>query len=214
MTCAMGNIVSFGEARNRSHIMHRQQLLQLLSDYTTPFLEEAAMVERTRRFVEAHDNCFYRHLLPGHLSGSAWVLNPGRTHVLMMHHRKLDLWLQPGGHADGDPDIQRVVLKETSEEAGVDVEHVRWLHDEIFDVDVHTVHASEHDPRHEHYDIRFLVEIDDAIPLLGNDESHEVAWIPLHAVARFNNARSMYRMVQKTRRLACSPDGLCVGRLL
>ena len=182
--------------------MHRQQLLQLLADYKTPFIEEAAMVERTRRFVLQHVNCFDRHLLPGHVSGSAWVLNPARTHVLMMHHRKLDLWLQPGGHADGDPDIRRVVLKETAEEAGVDLGHVSWLGDAIFDVDVHTVHASVHDPRHDHFDIRFLVEIDDTVPLLGNDESHEVGWIALHDVPRFNNARSIFRMVQKTRRLA------------
>ncbi|MEW5754925.1 MAG: NUDIX hydrolase [Pseudomonadota bacterium] len=182
--------------------MHRQQLLQLLSTYRTPFIEEAAMAERTRQFVLQHDNCFDRSLAPGHVTGSAWVLNPARTHVLMLHHRKLDRWLQPGGHADGDPDILRVVLKETAEETGVDVENIRLISEAIFDVDVHTVHASVHDPRHEHFDIRFLVEIDDRLPLPGNDESHQVAWIPLEEVARYANARSFYRMTMKTRRLA------------
>lgn len=181
--------------------MHRQQLLQLLTHYKPPFLEEAAMAERTRRFIAQHSNCFDRSLATGHVTGSAWVLNPARSHVLMLHHRKLDLWLQPGGHADGDPDITRVVLKETAEEAGVEPEQVRLVRDDVFDVDVHTVHASGRDPRHEHFDIRFLVEIDDRVPLLGNDESHEVGWVPLGQVARFNNARSIYRMVQKTRRL-------------
>lgn len=182
--------------------MHRQPLLQSLELYKTPYLEEAAMVERTRRFILEHENCFDRRLTPGHVTGSAWVLNPARSHVLMLHHRKLDLWLQPGGHADENPDILNVVLKETAEESGLDTAQVRLLSERIFDVDVHTIHASAHDQRHEHFDIRFLVEIDDQIPLPGNDESHEIGWIALTKVLRFNNARSFYRMVQKTRRLS------------
>lgn len=159
------------------------------------------MVDRTRRFVLQHDNCFDRSLAPGHVTGSAWVVNPALTHVLMLHHRKLGLWLQPGGHADGDPDITQVVLKETAEESGVELAQLRLVSDSIFDVDVHTVHTSEHDPRHEHFDIRFLVEIDDRLPIPGNDESHQIGWIALDQVMRFNNARSIYRLIQKTRQL-------------
>ncbi len=181
--------------------MHRQQLLQLLNHYRTPYMEEAAMVDRTRRFIAQHLNCFDRELLPGHVSGSSWVINPARDHVLMMHHRKLDLWLQPGGHADGDPDMLQVVLKETAEESGVDIEHIKLLSENVFDVDVHTVHESSHDPRHVHFDIRFLVEIDDRLSLPGNVESHEVRWVHLDQVCRFNNALSLRRMVLKTRRM-------------
>jgi len=180
--------------------MHRQSLLQLLAHYKTPCLEEMAMVERTRRFVSQHEDCFKRIAI-GHVTASAWVLNPARTHVLMMHHRKLDLWLQPGGHADDNPDILSVALQEVAEESGVDPVQVRLLSEDVFDVDIHTIHASEHDARHEHFDIRFLVEIDDQIPLPGNDESHEIGWIPLTQVLHFHNARSFYRMLQKTRRL-------------
>lgn len=157
------------------------------------------MVERTRRFIMQHPNCFDRTLTAGHVTGSSWVLNPARTHVLMLHHRKLNLWLQPGGHADGDADITQVVLKETAEESGVDIENLILVSEDIFDVDVHTVHASRYDPRHEHFDIRFLVEIDDRLPIPGNEESHEIGWIALDQVMRFNNARSIYRLIQKTR---------------
>ncbi len=181
--------------------MHRKQLLHLLENYKTSYMEEAAMAEQSRRFILQHENCFDRNLMPGHVSGSAWVVNAARTHVVMMHHRKLNMWLQPGGHADNDSDIEQVVLKETAEETGVDLAQVKLLSNEIFDVDVHTVHASQHDPRHKHFDIRFLVEIDDTIALPGNDESHQIGWIPLELVPRFNNARSIYRLVQKTRRL-------------
>ena len=181
--------------------MHRQQLLALLARYKTPYLEEAAMVERTRRFILQHENCFDRSLVPGHVTASTWVVNPIRSHVLMLHHRKLGLWLQPGGHADGETDIISVALKETVEESGVDASQIKLLSKNIFDVDVHTIYASEHDLRHEHFDPRFLVEIDDRLPLPGSDESHEVRWVPLEQVLRLNNARSLYRLVQKTRQL-------------
>lgn len=156
------------------------------------------MVQRTRRFVRAHPDCFDRTLAHGHVTGSAWVLNPARTHTLMLLHRKLNRWLQPGGHADGEPDVLQVVLKETSEESGIDPEQIRLLSEEIFDVDIHTVYPSEHDQRHEHFDIRFLVEIDDRLPVPGNSESHQVGWVPLEEVSRYNNALSLRRMVRKS----------------
>ncbi len=181
--------------------MHRQQLLSLLNDYKTVFMEEKAMAERTRRFVAAHTDCFNRALMPAHVTASTWVLNPSHDFTLMLHHRKLHLWLQPGGHADGDADILRVALKETSEESGIDLSQIRLVSEAIFDIDIHTIHESAHDPRHEHFDIRFLVEIDNQLPLPGNDESHDLGWVALDQVSRFNNALSLRRMVQKTRML-------------
>jgi len=159
------------------------------------------MAEKTRQFVMRHENCFDRDLLIGHVSGSAWIVNPARTHVLLMHHRKLDMWLQPGGHADGESDILRVILNEASEETGISIDDLRLVDEQIFDIDVHNVYESVHDNRHIHYDIRFLVEIDDLIPIPGNHESHQVGWIPLEEVRRFNNALSFHRLVRKTGQL-------------
>ena len=179
--------------------MHRENLLQLLDRYKTPFLEEAAMVSRTRRFIMSNENCFDRSLASGHVTGSSWVVNPSRTHALMLHHRKLDLWLQPGGHADGNTDIHNVVIKETSEESGIAIEDIKLLSSDIFDVDVHTIYANQYDPRHEHYDIRFILEIDDNQVIPGNDESHQIGWVALNDIPQFNNFRSLYRMTRKTR---------------
>jgi 8-oxo-dGTP pyrophosphatase MutT (NUDIX family) len=181
--------------------MHRRELLKLLDRHQSRFMDEAAYIAHTRGFVEAHTDCFHCDLWPGHVTGSAWVVNPARTHVLLLHHRKHDQWFQPGGHADGDADILRVALRETSEETGLDPSHIRLVGGGIFDVDVHTIPASRRGPRHTHYDIRFLVEMDDDIMIPGNDESHQVLWVALADVPRFNNNRSTLRMVEKTRRL-------------
>jgi 8-oxo-dGTP pyrophosphatase MutT (NUDIX family) len=179
--------------------MHRQELLQLLKGYKTRFMDELAFVNRSIAFVEQHTEVFYRELHPAHVTGSAWVVNPERSRVLMMHHKKLDQWFQPGGHADGDADIVRVALKETSEETGIDLSEIKLVDSGIFDVDIHTIPARGADPEHEHIDIRFLIEIDDRIPVPGNIESHEVLWIELQNVSRYNRNRSTYRMLEKTR---------------
>ena len=181
--------------------MHRQELLRLLNRHVTRFMDEAAFVARARAFVAAHTDVFDREHLPAHVTGSAWVVSPDFSQALIMHHVKQDQWFQPGGHANGDADILRVALRETAEETGIDPEHVRLLTEDVFDVDLHVIPASEHGPRHEHIDIRFLVQIDNRLPVPGNDESHQVLWVDLREVSAYNNNRSTWRMVEKTRRL-------------
>lgn len=181
--------------------MHRFDLLDQLASYETRYLEEAAHVQHARQFVASHPDTFYRGHYPAHISGSTWVVNPSRTAVLMMHHRKLDAWLQPGGHADGDPDTRRVALRETAEETGVDPAHIHLLSEEIFDIDIHATTHPPDAPPHAHIDIRYLVEIDDRLPVPGNEESYALRWVPLAQVARLNNSRAILRMVDKTRKL-------------
>ena len=180
--------------------MHRQDLLNLLAQYRPVFVEESAFVDRSRRMIMQDEKIFDREQ-PMHVTGSAWVVNPSRSRVFMVHHGKLHEWFQPGGHADGDPDVLRVALKEASEESGVDLSHIRLLSDQVFDVDIHQVPTTEAAPGHGHVDIRFLIEIDDSLPIPGSHESHEVSWIDLRDVPRYNNNRSTYRMVEKTRRM-------------
>ncbi len=181
--------------------MHRRQLLQLLDHHRTRFLDEAGFLGRARRLVHAHPDIFHRDQWPAHVTGSAWVVNPARDRVILLHHRKHDRWFQPGGHADGDADVVRVALRETHEETGIAPDAIRLLSPALFDLDIHSLPERPGCPRHDHVDLRFLVEIDDHLPLPGSDEAHEVRWVALHDVPRYNNNRSTYRMVEKTRRL-------------
>src|SRR5688572_24376371 len=99
--------------------MHRRSLISLLEAYTPSDATDAAARDRILRFVRAHDDCFERTLLEGHVTGSAWIVNPARTRCLLTHHRKLDRWLQLGGHADGQTDILEVAMREAVEESGL-----------------------------------------------------------------------------------------------
>ncbi|MDH5544640.1 MAG: NUDIX hydrolase [Gammaproteobacteria bacterium] len=181
--------------------MQRSTLIRLLTNYTGFDEQEESTRLRMLSFVQEHDDCFERSLKIGHITGSAWIVNRQRTKTLMLHHRKLDRWLQPGGHSDGDPNTPGVALKEASEESGVQLKNIRIVDTDIFDVDIHTIPATKKEPQHEHYDVRFLFEIDDTLPLRSNDESNEVRWLDLDEVKAFNPDRSIERMLEKTRNL-------------
>jgi len=129
--------------------MHRQALLKLLGDYQPYDKDERDMYEMLVRFVENEDQCFERGLRIGHITGSAWIVDRERSHVLLTHHRKLDRWLQLGGHADGEADVLAVALREAREESGL--EAVTPLLDTPYDVDVHPIPARGDEPRHLHY---------------------------------------------------------------
>ncbi len=181
--------------------MHRQDLLNYLRSHRSLFMDEQVHVQRAIDYIENNPDCFERGHTPLHVTGSAWVVNPQRDLVLLVHHGKLHQWFQPGGHADGDPDVLRVAMREAQEESGVDASHIHLLAPVVFDVDMHQVPTTQVAPAHGHIDIRFLLEIDDVHDVPGSDESHEVKWVPLYRVSAFNNNRSTYRMVEKTRRL-------------
>jgi 8-oxo-dGTP pyrophosphatase MutT (NUDIX family) len=180
--------------------MHRQPVLALLRAHASRELDphEAAMAADMIRFVEEHADCLLRSCAPGHLTGSAWIVCPQRRYTLLTHHRKLNKWLQLGGHADGDGDLPAVAQREASEESGL--AQVRAVSPEVFDVDRHWIPARGEVPGHYHYDVRFRFEADPAAPLAASSESKELAWVELAEVARLNPEESMARLVRKTRR--------------
>ncbi|MCC6394558.1 MAG: NUDIX hydrolase [Bryobacterales bacterium] len=157
------------------------------------------MRARLARFVEEYEECFERSLAVGHVTGSAWILDLERTHVLLTHHGKLDKWLQLGGHADGDADVLRVAIREAEEESGLD--RVYPVSRSIFDVDIHLIPARKSEAEHYHYDMRFLLEADRGSPLRISSESKDLAWVPLAQVEGLTREESMLRMVRKTRAL-------------
>jgi 8-oxo-dGTP pyrophosphatase MutT (NUDIX family) len=179
--------------------MFRHTFLTLLREYSPPSEVEQMKRDQTIAFVEAHTDCFRRELLTGHVTGSAWVVNPKRDKVLLTHHRKLDKWLQLGGHCDGDYDVLRVALREAVEESGVF--DIIPVHPDIFDLDILLVPerrtATVFEPEHWHYDARFLLLADDTVPLQITPESNDLRWVPLNEVERLTEEESVLRMVRK-----------------
>ena len=182
--------------------MHRQSLLLLLKHYNPTDPNERVMWLNTIAFVKQHPHCFERTLLVGHLTGSAWIVTPNRQQIVLIHHRKLDRWFQPGGHADGNPHISAVAMQEAHEETGL--KQLRFVGEPgeppaIFDVDVHLIPARTNEPAHLHYDIRFLIEARPDEPFIQSGETKSIKWVGLKDIIRFTAEDSIQRMVSKTR---------------
>lgn len=173
----------------------RGSILQLLKGYQPLDDHDREQAHRLTEFIQIHPECFERTLLSGHITGSAWVVDGSHKRVLLTHHKKLNKWLQLGGHADGEPDILQVALREAKEESGLS--NIRPLSSDIFDLDVHAIPARAGEPAHYHYDIRFLFEAGDSTPFVVSDESINLAWIEIDRVRDVSVEESLLRMVRK-----------------
>lgn len=143
-----------------------------------------------------------RSCLEGHLTASALLVEEGTVEegagrVLLLHHRKLDRWIQPGGHCDGDANLPGVALRECLEETGIDD---LAIVPEVIDVDIHTIPERPGEPEHLHFDTRFLVVAPRGAAPRGNDESHALRWsTPAEALA-LGGDESVRRLVRQAMR--------------
>jgi 8-oxo-dGTP pyrophosphatase MutT (NUDIX family) len=173
-----------------------RDLLAELEAYVPADAREAGMRARVLAVIAADGLfAFERANLAGHVTASAWIVNPERTAVVLLHHRKLGRWLQLGGHVDGDPDIRRAAQREAREESGLRT--LRALGESIYDIDVHRVPARGAEPEHDHYDVRMAYEADPRESLVRNDESHDVRWIPLTDLEQYDIDESVRRLARK-----------------
>lgn len=150
-----------------------------------------------------------RTCTPGHLTGSALVVEEGSGEVLVLFHRKLQRWLQPGGHADGDTNLANVALREAIEETGI--EGLRVVVPAI-DLDVHAVDHGDSLGEHLHLDLRFLVLAPAGSQPVGNHESEALRWVDPSGLAGLVDEVGILRLAAAARpaleHLACGPvDG-------
>ena len=169
-------------------------------------LDEHQHLDLIERFVSMTPACFARTTLAGHVTGSAMVTNAALDKVLLTHHRKLDKWLQLGGHADDDIHPESIALREAKEESGLqELKLLRFerglspWHDEPtpFDLDVHLIPERKEVPAHYHYDVRFLIIADDAAPIACSDESNDLRWFSVEQAHGCTKEQSMHRQFAK-----------------
>jgi 8-oxo-dGTP pyrophosphatase MutT (NUDIX family) len=170
------------------------QLLQ----YQRRWPAEAATVQAFLDLLEDAQDPFVRERLSGHFTSGVWLVSADGQRILMTHHRKLERWLQLGGHADGDRDMANVALKEAQEESGlpglsVDAES-------IFDLDRHWIPERKDVPGHWHYDVRYVVRAGPDENYVVSEESHDLAWRQIAEVA-LDPDESMSRMAKKWLRI-------------
>jgi 8-oxo-dGTP pyrophosphatase MutT (NUDIX family) len=148
----------------------RREVRSLLDAHEPVDAREAASIARLRRELERLRDPFDRDADPVHVTGSAIVIGP--RGVLLHVHRKLGIWMQPGGHLEAGERAADAAVRETVEETGVAVVHPpagpRFVH-----ADVHPAAAG-----HTHLDLRFLLlAARDDDPRPPPAESQAVRWV-------------------------------------
>jgi 8-oxo-dGTP pyrophosphatase MutT (NUDIX family) len=182
--------------------VHRKPLLELLERYLARNPDERVSVDHVRQFVRANRDCFLRSCVDGHLTASAWIVSHDHSSFLLTHHAKLARWLQLGGHADGDPDLAAVALREAREESGLHAFEFAWLGGAALplDVDVHLIPARGDEPAHLHHDVRYLLVAPREQALRVSSESLDLRWFPRSRADEVLEDESLRRMARKASR--------------
>jgi 8-oxo-dGTP pyrophosphatase MutT (NUDIX family) len=184
-----------------NEIAWRAALLASLEQHVPADEEEARDRERILAFVRRHADPFDHAISGGHLTGSAITVSADGRRVLLLHHRKLDRWLQPGGHGDpGETTGEEVALREASEETGISGLTLHPTAARPLDVDLHEIPARVDEPAHEHLDLRYLVVApadSEAAPDLA--EAHAIRWVDWQEAKTLGLDHGLLRALAKTR---------------
>lgn len=177
----------------------REALLYVLDQYQARYPEEGDTLARIRELLAGRPDCFERTCMPGHITGSAWIVSPDRSKYLLTRHRIFDRWLQLGGHADGCPRPHLVALREAEEESGLAGFGLFRDPDGYvpLDVDIHDITARYDMPAHAHYDLRYLLAATAEQPLEISDESHDLRWFAREELLEIVHEESVLRMLRK-----------------
>lgn len=171
-----------------------KSIIELLANYKKSShitTGEFPAVERFLQLLKEKPTCFGRQS-GGHITASAWIINPENSAALLTHHKKLNKWLQLGGHCDDNPDVASGAVREAQEESGI--EHFSFVIPGIFDIDIHAIPSTcEY-----HYDVRFLLQAQHT-NFLVSQESHNLAWVPYDKIEDFTQEESVIRMNKKYR---------------
>ena len=181
--------------------MDREELARALAGYAAEGPGEAASLEQLRRFVGGPADPFARDNPEGHVTGSAVVARPDGSEFLLILHRRLSRWLQPGGHTEeSDATVFDAALREAREETGI-ASFDAPLGRVIFDLDVHPIPARGRDPAHLHFDVRYLLTTrSDADPDASDDPTRPMRWTSYEEAMSLGVDASLARALGKGRK--------------
>ena len=162
---------------------------------------EAAHRDAIQALVETDPSCFSRtNWVPGHVTGSAFIVRPDTGAVLLHRHRRLGAWLQMGGHDDGEHDPAATALREGAEESGLS--DLVLLSPAILDLDVHEIPARPDQPAHRHHDVRYVLATRNPDAICRDEtESLDLRWFDLDEAERLMGEPGATRALGKIRRL-------------
>ena len=171
-----------------NHFMLSQRdIKELLCSYLHQFPDET---DRVKVFIDFLDNTpsgqlFARKNFNGHITTSAFIVKPDSREMLLLKHKSLGRWLQPGGHVEEDASLLDSALREANEETGVRRSQLLHIHvgdagHVPFDIDPHFIppNPKKAEDGHYHHDHRYLfIYQGDDKEDFDPDESTGLKWV-------------------------------------
>ena len=181
--------------------MNRDTLFDQLSRHTPTDAHETESLDWMRRFLRAPDDPFARENPGGHITASAVITRPAGDAFLLVFHRKLGRWLQPGGHVEHeDESAFDGALREAREETGIS-DFATPLGASILDVDVHRIPERKGEPAHHHFDVRFLLTTESEVDRAATDDpTRPIEWRGWEEAMASGVDDSLARALTKARR--------------
>ena len=188
---------------------YRSDLIGKLFYYSPKEQNQHTLSGKFIEFVTEEVNCLDRDNQFGHITASAFLVDVEFSSCLLVHHKKLNIWVQPGGHVEpNDKNIIDSCTRELHEETGA--LSAKLVYSDIFDLDIHEIPEYTDSSgikiqSHLHFDIRFIFKFDRRIPLQISDESIELKWIKFNEINEVDlNLKidaSVLRMIRKAIKL-------------
>jgi 8-oxo-dGTP pyrophosphatase MutT (NUDIX family) len=173
---------------------------KLLDGHAAADESEARSLARIRELLAGAENPFSRqNFIPGHLTASGVVLDPARGRTLLIFHKKLQRWLQPGGHFEpGETDPGAAAAREVLEETGL-APRAPGAAQRLLDVDVHGIPARKEDPPHCHFDLRMLLiaDPDQGAGAVAGDGVEAARWVSPGEFAALDLDPGLLRALRK-----------------
>jgi 8-oxo-dGTP pyrophosphatase MutT (NUDIX family) len=167
------------EPTDEQESLHRASFLNLLRSTPEPY-------SRTQ-------------FAPGHVTASCYIVDRDRR-LLLHHHRRLNRWLQMGGHLEAGEHPLDAALREAAEESGL--RDLELAFDGIADLDVHFIPAGRGEPQHSHFDVRYIARTASPESIaIDAQESNELMWVDLDRAEKLMQGEESLRVIGKIRRL-------------
>ncbi len=179
----------------------RKPILRLLRKHKPVDDEEKLSLQEIIDFVSEDEKCFESSHLPGHITGAAFVVDPGLKYTLLTLHTEFNKWFQLGGHSDGHHLVPETALREAGEESGL--QSLKFHPDVagVFDVSAHSIPQTTKMPPHKHFDVRFLLVADKSETLHITSESRDLKWVALKDIEKYGPGKGLLRMTKKVLQL-------------